>query len=171
MVFAGYGNIAPKTFWGRIVCIAYAVVGIPLMLLCLANIGDAFAKFFRFFYTQVTLYRQDHRRNHGWQGGVNLRGRLCYQSPFLFLFYLFPVSRYCSTPFSPISTLLSLSSSNSARSGKALAQCQAKKCQPVAKVEGEKYTRSHDIESWRGSVPRLPYGGCGCAYSTNGDHF
>lgn len=50
---SGYGTIAPKTDWGRIVCITYAIVGIPLMLLCLAQLGDAFAKLFRFLYTQV----------------------------------------------------------------------------------------------------------------------
>jgi len=50
---AGYGNIAPQTFWGRLVCIAYAVLGIPLMLLCLANIGDIMADVFRYVYFNV----------------------------------------------------------------------------------------------------------------------
>jgi potassium channel subfamily K protein len=49
----GYGNIAPKTFWGRLVCIAYAVLGIPLMLLCLANIGDVMADIFRYVYSKI----------------------------------------------------------------------------------------------------------------------
>ncbi|ESO12042.1 hypothetical protein HELRODRAFT_63599 [Helobdella robusta] len=49
----GYGNIAPKTMWGRLVCIAYALLGIPLMLLTLANIGEIMANIFRYTYLNV----------------------------------------------------------------------------------------------------------------------
>ncbi|XP_022246034.1 uncharacterized protein LOC106462919, partial [Limulus polyphemus] len=51
-----YGNIAPKTPWGKLVTLLYAIVGIPLMLLCLSNIGDAMAQSFKFIYWKVCCY-------------------------------------------------------------------------------------------------------------------
>ncbi|CAB3255002.1 unnamed protein product [Arctia plantaginis] len=42
-----YGHIAPKTQTGKVVTIFYAILGIPLMLLCLSNIGDVMASSFR----------------------------------------------------------------------------------------------------------------------------
>ncbi|XP_013794201.1 TWiK family of potassium channels protein 7-like [Limulus polyphemus] len=49
----GYGNIAPRTNWGKLVTIVYAIVGIPLMLLYLTNIGDILAKSFRYVYGRM----------------------------------------------------------------------------------------------------------------------
>lgn len=50
---AGYGRIYPKTVWGKMACIAYALVGIPLMLTCLAVVGEVMAKIFRYIYATV----------------------------------------------------------------------------------------------------------------------
>ncbi|CAN8015959.1 unnamed protein product [Ixodes persulcatus] len=52
-MLAGYGNIAPKTNWGKMVTILYAIVGIPLMLLYLTNIGDILARAFKYVYGQL----------------------------------------------------------------------------------------------------------------------
>lgn len=52
----GYGHIAPKTSIGKVVTIFYAILGIPLMLLCLSNIGDVMAQSFRFLYWRVCCY-------------------------------------------------------------------------------------------------------------------
>ncbi|KAK6012740.1 Ion channel, partial [Ostertagia ostertagi] len=42
----GYGNTAAKTYIGKTLTMLYAIIGIPLMLLFLTNIGDVMAKIF-----------------------------------------------------------------------------------------------------------------------------
>ena len=45
--------MAPKTEWGRLVTILYALIGIPLTFLYLSNIGNFLANSFRLFYKKV----------------------------------------------------------------------------------------------------------------------
>ncbi|XP_054710727.1 TWiK family of potassium channels protein 7-like [Uloborus diversus] len=58
----GYGNIAPKTDVGKVVTIFYALFGIPLMLLCLTNIGDLLARSFKFTYSHLCFLCRNPRR-------------------------------------------------------------------------------------------------------------
>lgn len=46
----GYGNIVPKTVWGKIVTIAYACFGIPIYVLYFCNMGKVLAQSFKWLY-------------------------------------------------------------------------------------------------------------------------
>ncbi|XP_046387115.1 uncharacterized protein LOC124156551 [Ischnura elegans] len=46
----GYGHLTPRTFWGKVATMAYALAGIPLMLLYMASVGDILASAFRYAY-------------------------------------------------------------------------------------------------------------------------
>lgn len=52
----GYGHICPKTRLGQIVCVLYAIGGIPLLLLFLANIGDVMARAFTYSYSRFCCH-------------------------------------------------------------------------------------------------------------------
>ncbi|CAL8077642.1 unnamed protein product [Orchesella dallaii] len=57
----GYGNLTPKTDWGKATTCIYALFGIPLLLLYMANVGDLLATSFQQFYR--TLNRCKRRVN------------------------------------------------------------------------------------------------------------
>ncbi|VDK59722.1 unnamed protein product [Cylicostephanus goldi] len=42
----GYGDLAPRNAFSKIFCLIYVGIGVPLLLLALANFGQLFAEFF-----------------------------------------------------------------------------------------------------------------------------
>lgn len=49
----GYGNLVPRTEWGKVITIFYAVFGIPLYILYFMNMGKALASIFKWMYIKL----------------------------------------------------------------------------------------------------------------------
>ncbi|XP_050357415.1 uncharacterized protein LOC126778088 [Nymphalis io] len=52
----GYGHIAPKTTYGRVATIGYAIIGIPLFLIVLADFGKLFTRIIKFFWAFIRRF-------------------------------------------------------------------------------------------------------------------
>ncbi|CAH0763386.1 unnamed protein product [Diatraea saccharalis] len=52
----GYGHIAPKTTYGRAATIIYAIIGIPLFLIVLADFGKLFTRIIKFFWSFIRRF-------------------------------------------------------------------------------------------------------------------
>ncbi|XP_068623772.1 potassium channel subfamily K member 18 [Battus philenor] len=53
----GYGHLSPRTSWGKLVTILYALLGMPLFLLYVTNVGQLLARWFKCLYALVCLCR------------------------------------------------------------------------------------------------------------------
>lgn len=60
----GYGNMRPRTEWGKATTVIYATFGIPLYILYFLNIGKVLAKTFRWLYRWVhECSQEDEQQN------------------------------------------------------------------------------------------------------------
>ncbi|RNA40693.1 T family of potassium channels 7-like [Brachionus plicatilis] len=57
----GYGHISCKTKWGKIFTILYSSIGIPLMMLFLANTGSSTATLFKFIFRKINSIKRGYR--------------------------------------------------------------------------------------------------------------
>lgn len=52
-LYAGHGNLTPRTSEGKIVTMLYALVGVPLMLMCLSSLGGFLADALQCAYSKL----------------------------------------------------------------------------------------------------------------------
>ncbi|XP_074634050.1 potassium channel, subfamily K, member 16-like [Acropora palmata] len=75
----GYGFLAPVTVWGRVICVIYALIGIPLTLALLAIVGkilgdytnDACAWMLKWFRKVYTSYEYERTVQEGDPGQID----------------------------------------------------------------------------------------------------
>ncbi|KHJ84953.1 Ion channel [Oesophagostomum dentatum] len=60
----GYGNLVPVTWHGRMFCIAYALLGVPLILITVADIGKFLSENIIWLYSRYSKARNRCRRHN-----------------------------------------------------------------------------------------------------------
>lgn len=60
----GYGNLVPVTWHGRMFCIAYALLGVPLILITVADIGKFLSENIIWLYSRYSKARKQCRRHN-----------------------------------------------------------------------------------------------------------
>lgn len=58
--FSGHGNLTPRTSEGKIVTMVYALVGVPLMLMCLSSLGGLLADALQCTYGKLCGTKNKH---------------------------------------------------------------------------------------------------------------
>lgn len=70
----GYGNLVPKTEWGKIMTMIYAAFGIPLYILYFVSMGKVLASTFKWLYTWLHDCSKDERSDlNGSEEGSSLQ--------------------------------------------------------------------------------------------------
>lgn len=64
----GYGGISPRTQWGRIAALAYAVFGIPIVLLYLSAMGEGLSNVMRFLFRKLSSCGRSKKRDGSGSG-------------------------------------------------------------------------------------------------------
>ncbi|KRY70575.1 Potassium channel subfamily K member 18, partial [Trichinella pseudospiralis] len=124
----GYGNIACRTYFGKALTIGYAIIGIPLMLLFLTNIGDVLAKMFKFLYRRAYKLRMEITIWNKRRKAARLR------------------KITCSPSFRPANLSRSVSDSCTAKQGvKRVSTFTAKEFHQPQGPPGRKFTRSSSL--------------------------
>ncbi|KAH8383493.1 hypothetical protein KR009_008916 [Drosophila setifemur] len=65
----GYGNMVPRTPWGKGLTVIYATFGIPLYILYFLNMGRVLARSFKFLYRSMHDCTQEEDRLDALEGG------------------------------------------------------------------------------------------------------
>ena len=68
----GYGNTVPRSDSGKMAVMVYAMIGIPVYIFYLMNVGRTFARFLKWIYTKA--YRWNVQRK--WRREVNYHPKL-----------------------------------------------------------------------------------------------
>lgn len=61
--FSGYGGISPKTQWGRIAALVYALFGIPIVLLYLSAMGEGLSSALRCVFRRIRTCGENSNSN------------------------------------------------------------------------------------------------------------